>query len=202
MVSMTSRSLSEVMSALIAAGILKSFRAGDTIVGERSYVNSVPMVVSGTVKVIRSDAERELVLYYLQPGDGCVMSFMASLFNDTHNVRMVAEEPCQVSFVPIDLVQQALREHPSLMLSMVQTYHKRFGELLDLVDDIAFRKLDERLAQYLERKAALTGSRSIHLTHEQIAQELGTAREVVSRLLKQMESKGLLEISRNRIEIR
>jgi CRP/FNR family transcriptional regulator, anaerobic regulatory protein len=190
---------SELLSNLINTGIRKVFEEGDTIVSEHSFIKSVPVVESGRVKVIRSDADKELVLYYLQPGDGCVMSFMAALFNETQGVRMVADQECKVSFVSIDEVQKAMREHPELLMYMFQVYHKRFAELLDLVDAVAFKKMDDRILQYLERKSELTGSNSMQLTHEQIAQELGTAREVVSRLLKQMESKGILEISRNRI---
>ncbi len=190
---------SELLSNLINAGIRKVFKEGDTIVSEHSFIKSVPVVESGRVKVIRSDADKELVLYYLQPGDGCVMSFMAALFNETQSVRIVADQECKVSFVSIDDVQKAMRDQPELLTYMFQIYHRRFGELLDLVDAVAFRKMDDRLMQYLERKSELTGSRSMTLTHEQIALELGTAREVVSRLLKQMESKGILEISRNRI---
>lgn len=92
-------------------------------------------------------------------------------------------------------------DQPALLTYMFQIYHKRFGELLDLVDAVAFKKMDDRLLQYLEKKSELTGSRSIHLTHEQIALELGTVREVVSRLLKQMESKGLVVLSRNKIDL-
>jgi len=114
---------------------------------------------------------------------------------------MVADQDCIVSFVSIDDVQAAMRDRPELLMYMFQVYHKRFGELLDLVDAVAFRKMDDRLQQYLEKKAHLTQSSILHLTHEQIALELGTAREVISRLLKQMESKGMLEIGRNRIEL-
>jgi CRP/FNR family transcriptional regulator len=191
----------DLISGLIQSGIRKVFQQGDTIVSEHSYINSVPIVESGAVKVIRSDADKELVLYYLQPGDGCVMSFMAALFNETQNVRMVAEQECGVSFVPIETVQSAMREHPELLNYMFQIYHRRFGELLDLVDAVAFKRMDERLLQYLERKAEHLGTRSISLTHEQIAIELGTAREVVSRLLKQMESKGILSLGRNKVDL-
>ena len=193
---------SEQLAILVKSGIRKIFNEGETIVSERSFMSSVPIVESGRVKVIRSDADKELVLYYLQPGEGCVMSFMAALFNETQNVRMVADQECRVSFVSVDDVQKAMRDHPELLMYMFQAYHKRFGELLDLVDAIAFRKMDERILSYLDRKSELTGSKILPLTHEQIALELGTAREVVSRLLKQLESKGILEVGRNRIELR
>lgn len=191
----------QILADMTKLGTIKMFGEGDTIVSEHSFTRSVPIVIRGRVKVVRSDEIRELVLYYLQPGDGCVMSFMAALFNETQSVRMVADETCEVAFVPIDKVKKAMLDQPALLTYMFQIYHKRFSELLDLVDAIAFKKMDDRLLQYLERKSELTGSRTIQLTHEQIALELGTAREVVSRLLKQMESKGLVVLSRNKIDL-
>lgn len=191
----------QILADMTKSGIIKVFDHGDTIVSEYSYMSAVPIVLQGRVKVIRSDDDRELVLYYLQPGDGCVMSFMAALFNETHGVRMVADAHCEVAFVAIDIVKKTMLEQPALLTYMFQIYHRRFGELLDLVDAVAFRKMDERLFLYLEKKVEMTGSHTLYLTHEQIASELGTAREVVSRLLKQLESKGIVVLSRNKIEI-
>jgi CRP/FNR family transcriptional regulator, anaerobic regulatory protein len=198
---MNSSRLNQLMTGLTADAKKKHFKAGEVIVTEHSRVQSIPMLIQGSVKVVRIDDDRELVLYYLQPGEACVMSFMAGMFNDIHNVRMVAEEACDIAFIPIDSFQTVLREHPDMLTYMFQIYHKRFGELLDLVDAVAFRKMDERLLQFLEKRAELSGSRVLTITHEQLAQELGTAREVVSRLLKQMETKGLLELGRNRIQL-
>lgn len=191
----------QILAEMTKSGIMKVFDRGDTIVSEHSYMSAVPIVLSGRVKVVRSDDEKEIVLYYLQPGDGCVMSFMAALFNETHAVRMVADEHCEVAFVAIDIVKKTMLEQPALLTYMFQIYHRRFGELLDLVDAVAFRKMDERLFLYLEKKVEMTGSNTLNLTHEQIATELGTAREVVSRLLKQLESKGIVSLSRNKIEL-
>jgi len=193
--------LQKLIAGLSTAGKRKKFQTGEVIVTEHSRVQSIPMLMEGSVKVVRIDEDRELVLYYLQPGETCVMSFMAGMFNDVHNVRMVAEEACEIAFIPIDQFKAVLREHPDMLTYMFQIYHKRFGELLDLVDAVAFRKMDERLLQFLEKRAEVSGSRILTMTHEQLAQELGTAREVVSRLLKQMETKGLLELGRNRIQL-
>jgi CRP/FNR family transcriptional regulator len=189
------------MDSLLQAGIRKHFEQGDIILGERSKTRSIPFVISGSVKVLRVDEDKELVLYHLQPGDNCIMSLMAGMFQDVNNVRMVADDACEISYVPIEAMQQAMRDNPDWLIYIFQIYHKRFIEILDVVDAIAFKRLDDRLFQYLEKKVAVTGSRSLILTHEQLAQELGSAREVISRLLKQMEAKNIVELGRNRITL-
>jgi len=190
-----------VIDALLRLGIMKHIEPGAIILGEKSKTRSIPFVISGSVKVLRIDEDKELVLYYLQPGENCIMSLMAGLFQDVNNVRMVAEDRCEITYVPIEAMQQAMLDNPELLIYIFQIYHRRFIEILDVIDAIAFRRLDDRLLQYLERKAEITGNRSLILTHEQLAQELGSAREVMSRLLKQMENNKLVELGRNRITL-
>ncbi|MDZ7805569.1 MAG: Crp/Fnr family transcriptional regulator [Gracilimonas sp.] len=189
-------------SSLKNYGITKTFKAGDEIVSEDAPVQSIPIVLRGSLKVMQSDDEfREMVMYYLQPGETCVMSFLAALYNDTSKVKAVAEEETEVVFIPIGKMRELMSKDPKWLNYVFQIYHKRFEELLDVVNAIAFKKMDERLLQFLEKKAEVSGSRDIKITHEQLGQELSTAREVISRLLKQMENEGLVELGRNRITL-
>lgn len=181
-------------------GIIKKFEPGETIVSEHAPVQSIPIVTRGSVKVMQSDEEyREIVLYYLRAGETCIMSFLAGLYQDTSKVKAVAEEECEVLFIPIRKVQELIREHPEWLNYIFRIYHRRFEELLDVVNAIAFKKMDERLLQFLRKRSEVAGSATLTLTHEQLARELGTAREVISRLLKQMEAEGLVELGRNKI---
>ncbi len=183
-------------------GITKKFKAGDIIVSDRTSIHSIPIVLSGSLKVLQSDDEfREMVMYYLQPGETCVMSFLAALYNDTSKVKAVAEEDSEIVFIQIGKMRELMSKDPKWLNYIFQVYHKRFEELLDVVNAIAFKKMDERLLQFLKKKAEVSGSHDIKITHEQLGQELGTAREVISRLLKQMESEGLVELGRNRITL-
>ncbi len=187
---------------LYELGIAKNFESGEEIVSEDAPVHSIPFVTKGSLKVMQSDDDyREVVMYYLQPGETCVMSFLAGLYNDTSKVKAIAEVDSEVVFIPIEKVRKMIKDHPEWLNYMFQVYHKRFEELLEVVNAIAFKKMDERLLNLLQKRTQLTNTKTLKMTHEQLAQELGTAREVISRLLKQMESEGLVELGRNRITL-
>lgn len=181
-------------------GIIKSFNAGKTIVNEDTHIRSVPIVLKGSVKVMQSDDDlKEMVLYYLRPGETCVMSVLAGLYQDTSKVKAIAEEDCEVLFIPVNAFNDLIRKNPEWLNYIFQIYHKRFEELLGVVDAVAFKNMDQRLHQFLEKRADLSNSKTLSMTHEQLAQELGTAREVISRLLKKMEAEGLVKLGRNKI---
>ncbi len=192
----------ELKAKLLLYGIRKRFEAGAVILNERSYIRSIPIVVSGVLKVIRTEDDgREILLYYIKAGESCIMSFLGGLHNETSVVRAEVEEDAEILFVPVEKVSLFIKEHPEWLDYIFRLYHKRFEELLDVVNAIAFKKVDERLLELLKRKAALTSSDTITVTHEQLATELATARVVVSRLLKQLEERGEVALGRNKIKL-
>ena len=194
------RSSPQIREKLAAYGIAKTFREGDVILDEHAYIKAIPIVTRGSIRVMRTDEEgREILLYYIQPGESCIMSFLGALHQDTSKIRAVAEEATEILFIPVDKVSMLIKEFPQWLDYIFRLYHKRFEELLEVVNAIAFKKLDERLLSYIMKKADITGSKLILITHEQLANELGTARVVVSRLLKQMEEEGLVKLGRNKI---
>src|SRR5690606_23476903 len=147
----------------------------------------IPIVVDGSLKVIRTEEDgREILLYYIQAGESCIMSFLGGMHNDTSKVKAEVEEDATLLFLPMDKVSLFIKEHPQFLDYIFRLYHKRFEELLDIINAIAFKKVDERLLDLLQRKVQLTQQSTISITHEQLANELGTARVVVSRLLKQL----------------
>ncbi|MCH8568842.1 MAG: Crp/Fnr family transcriptional regulator [Balneolales bacterium] len=182
------------------AGEVRKFKTGEIIAEENTASCGIPIVTRGSVKVMQTDEEnRELVLYYLRPGESCIMSFLGGLHNEASSIRIVAEDNTELLLVPVEKMMELIRAHPSWLNYIFRLYHKRFQELLEVVHAVSFKKMDERLADYLAKKASLTGSKIIYITHEQIGADLGTARVVVSRLLKEMEKQGLVELSRNKI---
>ena len=182
------------------SGIVKKFEEGDIIVPEHTHIRSVPIVLSGTIKVFRTDEEgREILLYYIESGESCIMSFLGALHHETSKIKAIANEESQILFIPVDKLPLLIKEFPEWLDYIFRLYHKRFEELLEVINAIAFTKIDERLLQLLQKKSTVTNSKTIFTTHEQLATELGTAREVVSRLLKQMEEKGMVTLSRNKI---
>lgn len=182
------------------AGIVKQFKVGETILQEQSKVRSIPFIIQGRVKVMQSDDDyREMLLYYLQPGETCIMSLLGGLFDSPAHVKAVAEEDTEVVFISVNEFQELVKEDPQWLNYIFKVYHQRYTELLEVVNHIAFKKMDERILQFLQKKSKVSGSNELSITHEQIAQELGTAREVISRLLKQMEVEGLVELERNKV---
>lgn len=193
-------SVLEVNKELEDLGISRQFEPGETIVSEHAPVRSIPIVTKGSLKVMQSDdTYKEIVLYYLRPGETCIMSFLAGLYHDTSKVKAVAEERSEVLFIPTEKIHDLIRKHPEWLSYIFRIYHKRFEELLDVVDAVAFKKMDERLLQFLQKRREVAGTDTLSVTHEQLAHELGTAREVISRLLKKLEIEGLVKLGRNKI---
>lgn len=167
-----------------------------------SYVKIIPLIIEGTIKVSREDEDgNELFLYYLRPGETCSMSFTCCMMNKKSEIRTVAEEDTQVIGIPIRYMDEWMSRYQSWKNFVMMTYDYRMLELVKTIDSIAFKKMDERLLEYLEDKAHATGDRTINTTHQQIAYDLNASREAISRLLKQMEKEGMVELGRNRIEL-
>lgn len=196
------KSSHEVKQKLSSYGIVKKFEEGSIILNENAYIRAIPIVLKGCIGVMRTDDEgREILLYYINAGESCIMSFLGGLHNDTSKVKAIAEEETEILFVPIDKVNLLIKENPEWLDYIFRLYHKRFEELLEVVNDVAFKKMDERLLNFIKKRCELSKTNTLHITHEHLANELGTARVVVSRLLKQMEDKGLLKLGRNKISL-
>lgn len=185
-----------------ASAIVKSLKAGEQIVGMNKFIQVIPILNSGLLGVYRTDDDgRDMLLYYIKPGESCIMSFLAGINNDTSKVKAIAEEDSELTLVPIDKVTQWVRKYPEWTDYIFKLYHQRFEELLNVVNSIAFQKMDERIWQLLMKKSKLSNSKEIQVTHQQLADELGSTREVISRLLKQMEKTGIVSLGRNKITL-
>lgn len=193
----------ELIDELYEHSIVKEFEPGSVIVSDNAAIRSIPIVVEGLLKVFRIEEDgREILLYYIKPGEGCVMSILGGMHNDTSKVKAEVEETATIIFLPVNKMDLFFKDYPQWTSYVFRMYHQRFEELLEVINAIAFKKVDERLLSLLRTKSKVTGSNVIHVTHEQLANELGTARVVVSRLLKQLEDNGEVELGRNKIEIR
>ncbi len=196
------KSSPELIAKLYKHGISKQYDAGTILMDENSYIRSIPIVIRGSMKVIRTEEDgREILLYYIKAGESCIMSFLGGLHNETSKVKAEIEEDAEILFLPMDKVSLFIKEYPEWLDYIFRLYHKRFEELLDIVNAVAFKKVDERLLKLLRTKADLNQTKIILTTHEQLANELGTARVVVSRLLKQLEENGSVILGRNKIEL-
>lgn len=187
---------------LLECSIVKTYQAGDVILSENAHIRSIPIVNQGSIRVMRTEKDgRELLLYYIKAGESCIMSFLGGIRNEKSKLKAEVEEDAEILFLPIEKIPELLREYPEWLDYIFKLYHKRFEELLEVINAVAFKKVDERLLLLLNKKAELLQSKTISVTHEQLSNELGTARVVVSRLLKQLEIIGAVKLGRNRVTL-
>ena len=179
-----------------------SIKAGETLISIGQLVRQVPIVLKGSLKIMRVDEEgNEILLYYLSETESCAMTFTCCMQQFPSEVQAVAEEDSELLLIPIAFMDKWIVNYPSWRSFVMKTIHYRFQELLKTVDQIAFQQLDERLIHYLKEKARISGSPLLNLSHEQIAAELATSRVVISRMLKKLENQKKLLLYRNQLRL-
>ena len=190
----------QMKDKLYEMGTIKLYKEGEIIMNENSYIRAIPIVLTGSIRVMRVDEEgREILIYYIRPGESCIMSFLGGIHSETSKVKAVAEEDVEILFIPIEKAGMLIKDNSEWLDYIFRLYHKRFEELLSVVNEVAFKKMDDRILHFLKEKQKLIGSNEIAITHQELSEELGTSRVVVSRLLKQMEGEGMVKLGRNKI---
>ncbi len=160
----------------------------------------IPIVVYGSIKVSRENtAGDELLLYYIEGGDTCAMTLQCCVRKTDSQIKATSMEPSLLLMFPSEYMQLWMDKYRSWREYILQSYHTRMLELMETIDEIAFMRLDERLIKYLTDQVKLLGNLELHHTHQEIADDLHSSRVVISRLLKQLENKGAIQIRRNRI---
>jgi CRP/FNR family transcriptional regulator len=192
---------SSLRSAISEAGTLKEFEARQELIREDQYIKSFPIVISGLIKVCRTDEEgNELLLYYLRPGEVCTVSLICCMDRTRSRVKAIAEEETTAIVVPVELLDSWMTMFQTWKEYVMRSMQLRFDELLDTLDSIAFLKMDERLEKFFTDRYRSSGSKIFEGSHQDVALAMNSSREVISRLLKQMEKKGLISLSRGRID--
>jgi CRP/FNR family transcriptional regulator len=178
-------------------GESKIFEAGEILMRPGQYFKYAMLIVNGKVKLYREGEEgEEFFMYYLERGNACALSMLCMARSESSTVMALAQEQTEVVMIPIQYMDILMREYPSWYQFVIETYRSRFEELLTVVDQIAFKNMDERLEWYLDRQAKSLG-KDLPLTHQQIANDINSSREVVSRLLKKLEKTGRVSMERN-----
>ncbi len=178
----------ELLDELIKKSTLKEFSKGTEILREEQYVKVLPIVINGLVKVYSRFNEKELLLYYIEPAQSCVMTFYAALKNTPSKVFATTEEESKILLIPVQYLPNWLKEYPGFNDLFYNQFNLRYSELLDTIRHLLLDKMDKRLYDHLKKKSDLTKSNSVKMSHSQIANELGTAREVITRVLKKLET--------------
>lgn len=183
-------------------GVYKKYVSDVTIIEIGDYIKSMPLLLSGAIKILREDENGdELVLYYLEKGDTCAMTLSCCMGQSKSKIRAVAETDVELIMLPKEKMATWLGTYKTWQNYILQSYHNRMDELLDAVDTIAFLKMDERLFKYLKDKAMVTHNDVLQVTHKQISEDLHTSRVVISRLLKKLENEQKIKLFRNSIKV-
>tara|TARA_R110002020_G_scaffold427958_2_gene637439 strand:- start:35521 stop:36147 length:627 start_codon:yes stop_codon:yes gene_type:complete len=178
----------KLLDELIKKSTLKEFSKGTEILREKQYVKVLPIVINGLVKVYSRFDEKELLLYYIEPAQSCVMTFYAALKNTPSKVFATTEEESKILLIPIQYLPNWLQEYPGFNDLFYNQFNLRYSELLDTIRHLLLDKMDKRLYDHLKKKSDLTKINSVKMSHSQLANELGTAREVITRVLKKLET--------------
>lgn len=192
----------ELLNDIKEQGVRKSFEPNDVIMEIGSLIRSMPLLLSGVVKIIREDGNGdELLLYYLEQGESCAMTLNSCMSKAQSEIRAIAEIKVEILFLPLTKMEEWSGKYKSWRDFVFDSYHQRFSELLETIDHIAFLNMEERILNLLKKKSEVRNIMEISQTHQEIANDLNTSRVVVSRLLKKLEHDGLIELHRNRIQI-
>lgn len=183
-------------------GDIKSFKEGDIIMDYGKYVRMMPVILKGTVKVSRMDENgKEILLYYLTNNESCSMAYSCCIEAKKSEVKAIAEDDVELLAIPHIKLDEWLCKYPSWKNYIMRSFNDRFIELMKTIDVIAFEKLDERLINYLRKKSEVSEKSALQLSHQQIAEDLGTNRVVISRLLKKLENDQKILLYRNEIKL-
>lgn len=192
----------ELMEEISTVGDLLELPEGQDVIKQGQYVKSMPLLLSGSIKVLRPDSQGdELLLYHLEKGETCAMTMTCCLGHTKSEIHAVTEMPTTLIMIPIAKMEEWSSKYKTWRNFVFKSYHARMMELLESVDNIAFNNLEERLENYLNEKVNILNSKHIYKTHNDIAADLHTSRVVISRLLKKMENTGKLKLQRSFIEV-
>lgn len=179
----------------------RTFNKGDVIIKPGDEILFIPIVLKGSVRIIRQDESgSEVFLYHLYPGQTCAMSLTCCQAGQKSIIKAIAEDDTEVLQIPVKLTEDWFR-FPEWKAYISNNYSNRFSELINVIDLIAFSNMDKQLQRYLEERAKALNTKHLDITHQQIADELHAHREAISRLLRTMEQKKLVRLGRNNIEL-
>lgn len=188
----------ELVQEIEANALLKDIKAGELLMRTGQYFRSTLLVVSGLVKVFREDEEgNEYFMYYLEPGQACALSMICATRQQASELMGKAMTDTQVLTIPLDLMDSWMSKYKTWYYFVLESYRSRFEEMLLTIDHIAFRNMDERLLYYLQRQQKTLKSDIFQVNNTEIAQELNSSREVISRLMKKLSEQGKIRVLKN-----
>lgn len=191
-----------LLDEIAKVAVYKEFKADDYLIEIGDYIKTMPLLLTGAIKILREDENGdELLLYFLERGDTCAMTLTCCMGQSKSRIRAIAETDGAMLMIPVEKMEEWLTKYKTWRNFVFDSYNVRLNEMLEAIDTLAFMNLDERLYKYLTDKAKVIGDTEIKNTHQEIAYEMHTSRVVISRLLKALELQGKIKLHRNKIEI-
>ncbi|MFT7613167.1 MAG: CRP/FNR family transcriptional regulator [Parvicellaceae bacterium] len=192
----------ELLDEILQEGFIKSVIADDQLINIGDYVKHMPLLLSGSIKIMREDDDGdELLLYYLERGDTCAMTMTCCMGESKSEIRAIAEQDTELIMIPVQFMSEWISKYQSWKSFVFESYNSRLSEMLSAIDSLAFDNMSERVLKFLNDKVKITGDTTLDLTHQEIAHDLHTSRVVISRILKVMEKQGEIKLFRNRIQL-
>ncbi len=191
----------KLIKDMLSNGVTKEVPKGMEVIRHGQYLKMLPVVISGVVKVYSQYEDKEFLLYYIQPNESCIMSLSAVLKNSPSRIYATTGTDAIIMMFPVDNVKKWIKEYPSFNSLFYSLYDERYSDLIETLNNVLFEKLDKRIYEYLLEKSKVSGLKKIKITHKIIALEMGTAREVVSRILKKLENNNKITQEKGIVEI-
>lgn len=183
-------------------GIYKTYKKGEMLIDIGDEMTHIPLILNGLIKVLREDQhEDEILLYFLEEGDTCAISFVNCINKSKSMFRASVEEDTECILFPVNKIEEWITKYKTWRIFIIDSYHNRLLELGDAIRSLAFLKLDDRIYKYLAKQIDLKHSKKLFITHQEIANDLHTSRVVISRLLKSLEHEGKIKLGRNKIDV-
>ena len=192
----------ELIDEIVEVGFIDKFKAGEIMVDIGEDMPYIPLILSGAVKIIRQEKEGdELVLYFLEKGDTCAISFINCINRKKSIFKGIVENDMEAIFIPVSIIDDWLAKYKSWRYYIIDSYHFRMLEMVESIDGLAFMKMNQRILKYLTDKAKINQSVDLEITHQQIANDMNTSRVVITRLLKQLHNDGKIYSTRNKVKV-
>lgn len=191
----------QLLADIKAYSSIRKYTANEAIVKQGQYIKTLPIVISGSVKVISHEEEVSFLLYYIQSGESCIYSFAHAFDERASDFSAVAETDSTLLLLPIDKVRTWIKKYPGFSQIVISDYKKHYQDLLQTTRQVICNNLDERLIKYLKTKSELTNSNLLSLSHQEIADDFGTSREVISRVMKKLGTQNKIEQVGRKIKV-
>lgn len=190
----------ELISHLEKIGEVIEFEEGELLMRSGQYFKNSMLILDGRVKLYREGEDgEEFFLYNLEKGNACALSMICATKNEASAIKAKAITPVRALAIPIQYMDGLMKDHRQWYYFVLETYRAKFEELLQMIDQVVFHSMDQKLVFYLKRQFETLGTSTITVTHQEIAGDLNSSREVISRLLKKLETQKRISVSRNEI---